>query len=139
MEYLFRILPSVKKSYNTGNNNNISYFSGKQKFYNNFFFQSTIIKWNNLDLKIRVSETFFAFKKSILKFLGPFLCSASNYHSPNGIRLITTLTLCVSHLCEIGTIFRIILIQFPVVGLTSRPLFVTFVIVKIIQVKGGHS
>ena len=131
-EYLFRILPSVRKAYNTGNDINISHFSGKQKLHKNFFFQLTIIKWNNLDLKIRISETFFAFKKSILKFLRPFSCSASNYHSPNGIKLITTLTLGVSHLRELGTIFRMILIKFPVVGLTSRLLFVTFVIVKII-------
>ena len=54
-------------------------------------FKKSIFKWNNLDLKIRYSETFSAFKKSILKFIRAFSNPIFNCHSPNGIKLITTI------------------------------------------------
>ena len=66
----------------------------------NIFFPSTAIEWNNLDLKIRNSKTFSAFKKSILKFIRPFSNSIFNCHSPKGIKLITRLRLGLSHLYE---------------------------------------
>ena len=71
LEYLFRILPSVSKAYNTRTNDKISLFSGKHNFFINSLLPSTVIEWNNLDLKIRNSKTFSAFKKSILKFIRP--------------------------------------------------------------------
>ena len=87
-EYRFRLLPRVSKQYNTRTNNNFRLFGGKHNFFRNSFFPSTVIEWNNLDLKIRNSETFSAFKKSILKFIRPSLNSISNSHSHNGIKLI---------------------------------------------------
>ena len=70
-EYLFRILPSVSKGYNTRTNDKITLFSDKHNFFINSFFPSTVIEWNNLDLKTRNSKTFSAFNKSILKFIRP--------------------------------------------------------------------
>ena len=70
-KYLFRILPSVSKAYNTRTNDKIPLFSGKHNFFINYFLPLTVIEWNNLDLKIRNSKTFSAFKKSILKFIRP--------------------------------------------------------------------
>ena len=46
------------------------------------------------------SETFSDFKKSILKFMRPSSNFIFNSHSPNGITLITTLRLGLSHLRE---------------------------------------
>ena len=66
----------------------------------NIFFPSTATEWNNLDLKIRNSKTFSAFKKSILKFIRPFSNSIFNCHSPKGIKLITRLRFGLSHLYE---------------------------------------
>ena len=37
-EYLFKILPSVSKTYNTRTNDKIPLFSGKHNFFNKFFF-----------------------------------------------------------------------------------------------------
>ena len=51
-------------------------------------------------MKIRNSETFSAFKKSILKFIRPSSNSIFNCHSPKGIKLSTRLSLGLSHLCE---------------------------------------
>ena len=50
-ENLFRILSSVSKAYKTRTNDKIPLFSGKHKFFTNCFFPSTVIEWNNLDLK----------------------------------------------------------------------------------------
>ena len=61
---------------------------------------SIVIEWNNLDLKIRNSETFSTFEKNIFKFIRPSSNSIFNCHSPNGIKLIARLRLGLSHLCE---------------------------------------
>ena len=98
LEYLFRILPSVSKAYSTRTDNNIPLFSGRNNFFRNYFFPSTSIEWNNLDLKIRNSKTFSTFKKSILEFIRPSSNSIFNCHSPRGIKLITKLWL--DHLRE---------------------------------------
>ena len=99
-EYLFKILTSVSKGYITRTNNNIPHFSAKCNTYRNSSFSSTVIEWNNLDLKIRNSDTFCALEKSIFKFIRP----CSNFiiccHSPKGIKLITRLTLGLSYLHE---------------------------------------
>ena len=58
-KYLFRILPSIK----------IPLFICKHNFFTDSYFPSTVVELNNLDLKIRNSKTFSAFKKSILQFI----------------------------------------------------------------------
>ena len=64
------------------------------------FFPWTVIEWNDLDLNIRNSETFSAFKKSILKFIRPFSNWIFNCDSLNGIKLITRIRFGLSHLRE---------------------------------------
>ena len=85
------------------------------------------------------SEIFSAFKESILKFMRPSSNSTFDCHSLNGIKLIIMLTLGISHLRELSTNFRILLIQFAGVALKSRLLFITFFIVSIFLMKEGHS
>ena len=89
-KYLFRILPSIK----------IPLFICKHNFFTDSYFPSTVVEWNNLDLKIRNSKTFSAFKKSILQFIWPSLNSIFSCHSPKGIKLITRLRLDLSLLRE---------------------------------------
>ena len=43
-EYLFRIPPSVSKAYKTRTNDKIPLFSGKQNFFMNSFFPSSVIE-----------------------------------------------------------------------------------------------
>ena len=93
-EYLFKILSTVSKAYNTRTNDKIPLFSGKHNFFINSIFPSTVIECNDLDLKIldlkrRNSKTFSAFKKSISKFIRPYSNSIFNCHNPKGIKLIT--------------------------------------------------
>ena len=62
-EHLFKILPSISKTYKTRTNDKIPLFSGKHNFFINYFFPSTAIEWNNVDLKIRNSKTFLLLRK----------------------------------------------------------------------------
>ena len=75
-------------------------FSVLHMFFRNYFFPSTFIECNNLNLIIRNSDTFYTFKKSILKFLRSSSNTNFNCHGPKAIKLITRLRLGLSHLCE---------------------------------------
>ena len=61
--------------------------------FQEFFFPSTLIEWNNLDINIRNSESYVTFKKSILRFIRPSENPIFNCHNPSGIKLITRLRL----------------------------------------------
>ena len=88
-------------------------------------FPSTVSEWNNLDLKMRNSETCSTFKKNICKFIRPSSNSIFNCHSPNGMKLIARLRLglVTSVSTNLGTTFRTLLIQFAAMEMTSRLLF----------------
>ena len=58
-QYLFNIIPTYVRPYNTRNTNNIPQFKVKHNFFKNLFFPSIVIEWNKLDLNIRNSENFF--------------------------------------------------------------------------------
>ena len=56
--YLFSIIPTRNPFYITRNHTNISLFKANLIFLKNSFFPSTIIEWNNLDPKLRNSDTY---------------------------------------------------------------------------------
>ena len=125
------MLPSVSKAYNTRTNNNIPHHDAKHNlFRNSFFFSSTVIKWNILELNIRNSERFSAFNKSLLKFIRPSSNSTFKCHSLNGIKLPDLgSALLNSVITNLGTIFRILLPQVAYVVMTSRLRFIIYFIV----------
>ena len=84
--------------YSTRNTNNIPQFKVKHNFFRNSFFPSAVIEWNKLDLNIRNSESLNIFKKRLLKFIRPSGSSFFNCHNPRGVKLLTRLRLCLSHL-----------------------------------------
>ena len=94
-QYLFKLIPGKTSSYVTRNSDNISLFNIKHSFYNNSFFPSSIIEWNNLDVNLDGS-----FKNNILKFIRPKPKSFFNCCNLKGIRLIIRLRLELSHLRE---------------------------------------
>ena len=61
-------------------------------------FPSTIIEWNKLDPDLRNSDSFSAFKKSILNFIRPSPNSIFNCHNPKALKFITRAGLGLSHL-----------------------------------------
>ena len=99
-QYLFNIIATPVRPYNTRNANNIPQFKVKHNFFKNSFFPSVVIEWNKLDLNIRNSENLFIFKKKLLKFIRPSENSVFRCHNPKGIKLLTRLRLDLSHLRE---------------------------------------
>ena len=97
-QYLFNIIPTSVRPYNTRNANNIPQFKVKHNFFKNSFFPSVVIEWNKLDLNMRNSENLFIFKKKLLEFIRPSGNSVFKCHSPKGIKLLTRLRLGLSHL-----------------------------------------
>ena len=97
-QYIFNIIPTFVRPYNTRNANNIPQFKVKHNFFKNSFFPSVVIEWNKLDLNIRNSENLFIFKKKLLKFIRPSGNSVFKCHNPKGIKLLTRLRLGLSHL-----------------------------------------
>ena len=80
--YLFNIIPTRNPFYITRNHNNIPLFKTNHIFLKNSFFSSTIIEWNNLDPKLRNSDTYRTFKNTILKFLRLSPNSVFKCHNP---------------------------------------------------------
>ena len=90
--------------------NNIPLFNAKHDYFKISFFPLTIIEWDNLDSNIRNSESLAISKKRILaldhkiltyKDLSKFIRSSNSTfhcHSPEGLKLITSLRLGLSHL-----------------------------------------
>ena len=97
-QYLFNIIPTSVRPYNTRNTNNIPQFKVKHIFFKNSFLPSVVIEWNKLDLNIRNSENLFIFKKKLLEFIHPSGSSVFKCHNPKGIKLLTRLRLGLSHL-----------------------------------------
>ena len=63
-------------------------------------FTFTTFEWSKIDKNIRKSESLNIFKKRILKFILPSQNRAYNCHNPKGIKLLTGLTVGLSHLRE---------------------------------------
>ena len=99
-EYLFNIIPTSVRPYNTRNANNIPQFKVKHNFSQNSFFPSVVIEWIKLDQNIRISENLFIFKEMLLKFIGLSGNSVFRCHNPKGNKLLTRLTFGLSHLRE---------------------------------------
>ena len=70
-EYLFNIIPTSVRPYNTRNANNIPQYKVKHNFFQNSLFPSVVIEWNKLDQNICNSENLNIFKKKLFKFIRP--------------------------------------------------------------------
>ena len=54
--YLFEVIPTAKRAYITRNNDKLPHFKVKHNYFKNYFFPSTVTKWNKLDLNIRIPK-----------------------------------------------------------------------------------
>ena len=93
-------MPEKKSFYTTRNVGCISLIKIKYKFFRNTFFPYVTIEWNKLDPIIRNDESFGIFKSNIVKFIIPTPRSFFNFYNHKGIRLMTRLSLGLSHLRE---------------------------------------
>ena len=95
--YLFEVIPTAKRAYITRNNDKLPHFKVKHNYFKKFFFPSTVIEWNKLDLNVRNSKSLTNFKSKVLKYIRPSENSIILYDNPRGIQLLTKLRLVLSH------------------------------------------
>ena len=94
------VIPVSSRSYFTRYAENVPSFKVRHDFFKNSFFPSTVIEWNKIGKNIRKSESLNIFKKSILEFIRPSQNRVYNCHNPKGMKLLTKLTVGLSHLRE---------------------------------------
>ena len=98
--YLFDIIPTKLRAYNTRYCDNIPLLKIKHNYFRNSFFPSSIVEWNKLSREVRNSENIRIFKKRLLEFIRPSPNSIFDIYNPYGIKLLTRLRLGLRHLNE---------------------------------------
>ena len=93
LRYLFKVIPIAKRAYITRNNDKLPHFKVKHNYFKSYFFSSTVIEWNRVDLDIRNSESLTSFKSKVLKFIRSSENSIFLCNNPRGIQLLTRLRL----------------------------------------------
>ena len=91
--YLFKVIPIAKRACITRNNDKLPHFKVKRNYFKSYFFSSTVIEWNRVDLDIRNSESLTSFKSKVLKFIRSSENSIFLCNNPRGIQLLTRLRL----------------------------------------------
>ena len=72
-KYLYNLIPSVNRFYDTRNNTNVSSFKCRTEYFKNSFFPNVITEWNKLDINIESMTLYTAFKNALLSFIRPKL------------------------------------------------------------------
>ena len=98
--YLFNLIPIKNSNHNTRNTDKITLFRAKHNFFKNYFFPSTVIESNKLDLNLRSAASLNVFRKNLLKFIRPSPNSVFNCHNCKGIKYLARVRLGLSHLRE---------------------------------------
>ena len=80
--YLFDLIPNLNRNRETRHSKIIPAIHTRHNYFKNSFFPSTISEWNNLDCKIRNSESLSVFKKNLLNFIRPFANGILYIHNP---------------------------------------------------------
>ena len=97
--HLYNLIPAkTPGNYPLRNVKEIPVIKVKHTFFENYFFPTTITKWNNLDYSLFSAPSINAFKQTVLKFirLGPN--KIFNIYNPHGLKFLTRLRLDLSHL-----------------------------------------
>ena len=99
-KYLYNLIPSVNRFYDTRNNTNVPSFKCRTEYFKNSFFPNVITEWNKLDINIKSMTSYTAFKNALLSFIRPKHVDTFGIHNPIGLQLLTRLRLGFSHLNE---------------------------------------
>ena len=97
-KYLYNLIPSVNRFYDTRNNTNVSSFKCRTEYFKNSFFPNVITEWNKLDINIKSMTSYTAFKNALSSFIRPKHVDTFGIHNPIGLQLLTRLRLGFSHL-----------------------------------------
>ena len=98
-KYLYNLIPSVNRFYDTINNTNVPSFKCRTEYFKNSFFPNVITEWNKLG-NIKSMTSYTVFKNALLSFIRPKHVYTFGIHNPFGLQLLTRLRLGFSHLNE---------------------------------------
>ena len=99
-KYLYNLIPSVHRFYDTRYNTNVLSFNCRTEYFKNSFFPNVITEWNKLDINIKSMTSYTAFKNALSSFIRPKHVDTFGIHNPIGLQLLTRLRLGFSHLNE---------------------------------------
>ena len=88
-KYLYNLIPSVDRFYNTRNNTNVPSFNCRAEYFKNSFFPNVITEWNKLDINIKSMTSYTAFKNALLSFIRQKNVDTFGIHNPIGLQLLT--------------------------------------------------
>ena len=99
-KYLYNLIPSVDRFYDTRNNTNVPSFNCRTEYFKNSFFPNVITERKKLDINIKSMMSYTAFKNALLSFIRPKHVDEFVIHNPIGLQLLMRLRLRFSHLNE---------------------------------------
>ena len=97
--YLFNLISKSTHGYQTRTSGNIPTKQCRTDTFKHSFFHWTVITWSKIHPEIQ-NASLTVFKKHLLKQIRPVPHSVYNICSPNGLKLLTRIRLCLSHLNE---------------------------------------
>ena len=83
-KYLYNLIPSVNRFYDTRNNTNVPSFNCRTEYFKNSFFPIVITEWNRLDINIKSMTSYNTFKNALLSFIRPKHVDTFGIHNPIG-------------------------------------------------------
>ena len=99
-KYLYNLIPSVHRFYDTRYNTNVLSFNCRTEYFKNSFFPNVIAEWNKLDMNIKSMASYTAFKNALLSFIGPKHGDTFGIHNSTEMQLLSRLRLGFSRLNE---------------------------------------
>ena len=93
---MFDLIPKSSHMYNTHSFEDVATLYSWTDIFKYSLFLSTILEWNELDLKIRQSKTLLTFRNTLIKIGRPIVKPIYNVHNP----VLTRLRLGLSHLSQ---------------------------------------
>ena len=99
-EYLLNIIPQSNHQCNTQPTEDVTTFYCRTDIFKYSCFPSTILGWNNIDLKTRKINSLMSFKNSLLGVGWPTAMPMYGIQNPIGLKFLTRLQLGLSHLNE---------------------------------------
>ena len=91
-KYLYNLIPSVNRFYDTRINTNVPSFECRTEYFKNSFFSNVITEWNKLDINIRSMTPYTAFKNALLRFIRRKHVDTFGIHNPIGLQLLTRIS-----------------------------------------------
>ena len=97
-KYLYKLIPLKNNTYDTCSTDSLGTYFCRTNLFKYSFFPYTIREWYKLDLQLRNERSFKKLRNILLELGRPTPDLIYGIHRPLGLKLLTRLRLCLSHL-----------------------------------------